>query len=55
MTLGRKLDLALGLALLVYTLALATLFLYDDAPMHALQELGIAAAIAWFLPARPAP
>lgn len=51
----RRLDLALGLALLLYTAGLAVLFLCDDAPMHALQELGIAAVIAWFLPASREP
>lgn len=46
------LDIGVGLALLTFTLGLAVIFLYDDAPMHALQQFGIAAAIAWWLPER---
>lgn len=43
----------IGLALLAFTIGLALVFLVlDDAPMHALQELGVAAVVAWMLPGR---
>jgi hypothetical protein len=45
-------DLALGIALLAFTLALAIAWLCIDAPVHALQEFGIAAIVAWRLPSR---
>lgn len=45
--------IAIGVALLAFTVSLAIVFLLvDDAPMHALQEFGIAAVIAWLLPGR---
>jgi hypothetical protein len=43
----------IGVALLTFTVGLALIFQFlDDAPMHAMQEFGVAAVIAWMLPER---